>query len=161
MIPQNEFDVYDMELAGLRDKYLLEISQFITEHVLTEEQQQTAVADNTWYIKWRGEAVALVKNNFAQFKNYAQIQIQKYNTWLKDNRQYFDLNRYPVDSACRLNRAPNYKAALLRLKEPITSAMNGIELNRIQVPDSQAHSGPPQGTGTTTADPSANNVWFM
>ena len=61
MIPQNEFDVYDMELAGLRDKYLLEISQFITEHVLTEEQQQTAVADNTWYIKWRGEAVALVK----------------------------------------------------------------------------------------------------
>lgn len=161
MIPQNEFDVYDMGLAGLRDKYLLEISQFMTEQLLTEEQQQTSVADNTWYIKWRGEAVALVKNNFAQFKNYAQIQIQKYNTWLKDNRQYFDINKYPVDSACRLNRAPNYKAALLRLKEPITSAMNGIDLKRIQVPDANANGSQAQGNGRTTADPSANNVWFM
>ena len=134
MILNNDFLDYDPRLVDLRNKYLAEAS-LLYYHTILSEAGQTAAADNQWYIKWKGETVALLKNNFAQYRNYANQQITKYNGWLRNNREFFDTTKYPVDKSCNINNAPNYKAAMMRIKEPITNALNGLNLSRIEVPD--------------------------
>jgi hypothetical protein len=138
MILNNKFLGYDMSLVELRNKYLIEAS------LLNED----TAANNQWYVKWKGEAVVLLKNNFTQFRNYANSQIQKYNGWLRDNRQFFDTTKYPVDKSCAITKAPDYKAGMMRIKEPIINALNGLNLQRIEVQND---------TDGTPND----NRWFM
>ena len=122
MILNNDFLDYDPQLVDLRNKYLAEAS-LLYYHTLLSEAGQTVAADNQWYIKWKGETVALLKNNFAQYRNYANQQITKYNGWLRNNREFFDTTKYPVDKSCNINNAPNYKAAMMRIKEPMNQIL--------------------------------------
>ena len=152
MIRLNEFDSYDMNLVGLRNDYLVSVSELMRTNIL---QEAGTTADSSWYISWRGEVSSLIKNNFAQFKQYAKEQDDKYREWLSQNKEYFDTAKHPPGKACNLKNAPDYKAALLRIKEPITSAMNGLDLKRINVPDSETNE-----SDIDSQSPTQNNKWF-
>ena len=161
----NEFDVYDMGLVNLRNEYIMKANEYIDSHrdqyIIEAEgnaiQRATPVADNAWYIRWKVDSANLLKSNFAKFKQYAASQDNKYGVWLRNNKKYFDPSVYPAGKSCRLNNAPNYKNALIRIKEPITSAMNGIDIKRIEVSDDQANGDNGLNKNTTNT----SNKWFM
>jgi hypothetical protein len=132
MILNREFLDYDPLLVDLRNKFLVEASMLISQQVLQEE---VPIANQTWYIKWKGETAILLKNNFAQYSKFASDQMKKYNPWLKDNAEYFNPSNYPIDPSCTLNKAPDYRTAIYRIKEPIVNALNDINLSRIEVED--------------------------
>ena len=132
MILNREFLDYDPLLVDLRNKFLVEASMLISQQVLQEE---VPIANQAWYIKWKGETAILLKNNFAQYSKFASDQMKKYNPWLKDNAEYFNPSNYPIDPSCTLNKAPDYRTAIYRIKEPIVNALNDINLSRIEVED--------------------------
>ena len=149
MIVLNEFLDYDMRLVNLRDSYLIRVSQFLTE--ARTPQQQNPQADSAWYLKWKGETALTLKNSFAKFKAYGLRQIDKYGQWLKDNNSYFDPQKYPPDKGCSISDAPNYRNAIMRIKEPLSNVISGVSLDNIQVDESEDG-----GNGQT-----GNNKWFM
>ena len=145
MILNREFLDYDPLLVDLRNKFLVEASMLISKQLLQEE---APIANQSWYIKWKGETAILLKNNFAQYNKFASDQMKKYNPMLKDNAEYFNPSKYPIDPSCTLNKAPDYRSALYRIREPISNALNTINLSRIEVEDD-------------TDGVDNNNKWFM
>lgn len=145
MILNREFLDYDPLLVDLRNKFLVEASMLISKQLLQEE---APIANQSWYIKWKGETAILLKNNFAQYSKFASDQMKKYNPMLKDNAEYFNPSKYPIDPSCTLNKAPDYRSALYRIREPISNALNTINLSRIEVDDD-------------TDGVDNNNKWFM
>ena len=93
----------------------------------------------------------MLRNSFAKFKEYAVRQTTKYNGWLKENREYFDTSKFPTDKSCSLQDAPDYRSAIMRIKEPLSNVIHGVPLDRIQVDDNM----------NSNESGSMDNKWFM
>lgn len=140
MIVTNEFLFYDPLMMNMRNNYLLEASELLTEAL--PYQKNNPQADSSWYIKWKGEYALTLKNSFSKFRQYAASQNIKYTKWLRDNREYFDARKYNPGNGCSISSAPNYTEAIARIKKPISVVINGEALNRINVPDANSNAVP-------------------
>lgn len=145
----NDFLDFDMRLSLLKDNYLIQASELYT--TLNEAAPPNTSASSDWYIKWKAETTMTLKNSFAQAKQYADKMATKYEAWLKNNREYFDPNKYGVPSGCTISKAPDYRQAIFRIKEPLANALNGISIDKIQAGDD-----PNKADGNN-----ADNRWFM
>lgn len=148
MIINNKFLDYDMRLLTLKDNYLIEASLLYELHEANPQQQNTQ-ASSDWYIRWKANTVMTFKNSFAQAQQYASKMNTKYFSWLKTNKEYFDPTKYGVPAGCTLSKAPDYRQAILRIKEPLANALNGISLDNISAGDDES-----DGNNTS-------NRWFM
>lgn len=139
----NPFSEFDILISAMRDNFLIETTQLIL-----EAQAPNTTADSEWYIKWKADSVMTLKNAFAKFKEYAYRQINKYGEWLRDNQKYFDTQTYPPPSGSTVPNAPDYKAAINRIKQPFSNMISDSQLNQIQI-------------GNTEDSGSMDNRWFM
>lgn len=130
--------MYDPIMESLRYDYLMKLS------IMNEEFQQyidrlqgkddgvLLEASQEWYNEWKITYISGIKANLSRFQLYLKSQNGKYSKWLAENKSIIlDYNKYPPKNKEAIKSAPNYKLAIARLNKPITSSLNGINLNRV------------------------------
>lgn len=130
--------MYDPIMESLRYDYLMKLS------IMNEEFQQyidrlqgqddgvLLEASQEWYNEWKITYISGIKANLSRFQLYLKSQNGKYSKWLAENKSIIlDYNKYPPKNKEAIKSAPNYKLAITRLNKPITSSLNGINLNRV------------------------------
>ena len=115
-------------IESLYNKGLLELNESNIEYI------HEAVAD--WYNKWRRATVTIIKSTIKQFSNYAMTVDMKYKPFLDENRDlFFKQTSYKNKSQISIKGKsyPELSAAIKRIGIPLTQSINGIDLNRVEV----------------------------
>lgn len=115
-------------IESLYNKGLLELNESNIEYI------HEAVAD--WYNKWRRATVTIIKSTVKQFSNYAMTVDMKYKPFLDENRDlFFKQTSYKNKSQISIKGKsyPELSAAIKRIGIPLTQSINGIDLNRVEV----------------------------
>lgn len=123
---------------------------------LNEETQQN------WYIKWKNSTIANLRGNLNKFLANATQQIgNNYQTLEANKAIILNAKQYPVKSSMSIDNAPNYKEAIQRISRPISNTLNGLNINRIEIPDQQATTTEAaKVVNNTNRDPEGDNTWL-
>ena len=121
-------------------------------------QEYFEEAENSGNDQWRLDNITAIKANLKKFKDYANNQGKQNNEWLIQNRDYIiDQQKYPVKSGANIQNAPTYTTAFARIKKPLSSNINGVDIKRVTILDTKANN--LQGDAKKQAD-YKNNLWF-
>ena len=121
-------------------------------------QEYFEEAENSGNDQWRLDNITAIKTNLKKFKDYANNQGKQNNEWLIQNRDYIiDQQKYPVKSGANIQNAPTYTTAFARIKKPLSSNINGVDLKRVTILDAKANN--LQGDAKKQAD-YKNNLWL-
>lgn len=128
---------YQHQLSLLDQK--LDMNIFLINEEIINNITLDEVASQ-WYNTWKGTLIQNIRTTMTRYKTFSISQIKKYEQWLKSNQQII-LNhaKYPVKAGANAKRFPNIKAALNRINLPINKAINGIDIDRINLSDKTNH----------------------
>lgn len=155
---------YDPILESIRQDAELKLEEQANEFrdwlieygFLNEETQQN------WYIKWKNSTIANLRGNLNKFLANATQQIgNNYQTLEANKAIILNDKQYPVKSSMSIDNAPNYKEAIQRISRPISNTLNGLNINRIEIPDQQATTTEAaKVVNNTNRDPEGDNTWL-
>lgn len=123
---------------------------------LNEETQQN------WYIKWKNNTINNLRTNLNKFLAVATQEIGQNSQTLQYNKAIIlNAKQYPVKSSMSIENAPNYKEAIQRISRPLSNSLNGLNLQRIEIPDQQATTTEAaKVVNNINQDPSGDNTWL-
>ena len=123
---------------------------------LNEETQQN------WYIKWKNSTISNLRTNLNKFLAVATQEIgNNYQTLEANKAIVLNQKQYPVKSSMSIENAPNYKEAIQRISRPLSNSLNGLNLQRIEIPDQQATTTEAtKVVNNATQDPKGDNTWL-
>ena len=123
---------------------------------LNEETQQN------WYIKWKNSTISNLRTNLNKFLAIATQEIgNNYQTLEANKVIILNSKIYPVKASMSIEDAPNYKEAIQRISRPLSNSLNGLNLQRIEIPDDKAATTEAtKVVNNTNRDPEGDNTWL-
>ena len=127
--PKNEEVFYNINESII--ELNSEFKQWLEENGYYFDEASTANVQQ-WFTKWKGNIVSQIKDTLTKFANFTQQQIAQDSGWLEKYQQIImNQRQYPVKTSNQAQNVPNYQAALQRLKRPLSTSLNGINMNKV------------------------------
>lgn len=128
---------FDPIINYLEYDSLLEIALMNEEFSQWAENQINLLeTEQNWYIKWKTGVINSLRTNFDQFKKFADSQVQQNEEWFKTNKDLLtNPGKYPLKVNSIEKKTYNFNSAISRLSKPISIALNGINLDQVEVSD--------------------------
>lgn len=126
-------NIYNLET----ELYTLELNESFTEWLFDngyyyDELLESRSESSQWYLNFKNKVTNSLKNSLAQMKQHAMSQLNSDGKWLEQYKNIIlNQKQYPVKPNVNMNNVTNYQAALQRIARPISTALNGIDLNKI------------------------------
>ena len=119
-------EYYNTEIEKLNEEFE---KWLVNNHFYLKEESANSME---WFLKWKLGYANKLKNSIKSVAIYAQTQAAKNLKWMEMYKPIIlDQKQYPVKPQNIVKNAPNYTLALQRISIPISNALNGISMERI------------------------------
>lgn len=93
---------------------------------------EVSANSNEYFMKERLTMINSLKSSIMQMKTHVAKQMKSDLEWMNNFKMILmDMKHFPPKPMLVINQAPNYILALQRISNPLTSSLNGINLDKI------------------------------